>query len=126
MLRYGSVMTRFFRCSVLLVLFGAPTLALDPNRTLRDYGHQVWVSENGLPQNTVQAIAQTPDGYLWIGTQEGLARFDGVRFEIFDKQNTPQLKSNDIRALLVDGSGILWIATSTGLIRRQDGGEFEA
>src|ERR1043165_2861117 len=125
MLRYGSVMIRFFRCSVLLILFGAPTLSLDPNRTLRDYGHQVWVSENGLPQNTVQAITQTHDGYIWIGTQEGLARFDGVKFDIFDKQNTPQLKSNDIRALFEDDSETLWIATSSDLIRRSESGNFE-
>ena len=101
-------------------------LALDPGRGLREFGRQVWLSENGLPQNTVQAIAQTPDGYIWIGTQEGLARFDGVKFQIFDKQNTPQLNSNDIRSLFVDGSGVLWIATSSGLIRRWDATEFEA
>ena len=125
MLRYGPMLSRFNWCFLLMILFGAPTLALDPNRTLSDYGHQVWLSENGLPQNTVQAITQTRDGYIWIGTQEGLARFDGIKFDIFDRQNTPQLKSNDIRALFEDDSGTLWIATSFGLIRRWEGGEFE-
>ncbi len=111
---------------VLALAIVLPAFALDPNHALSEYGRQVWLSENGLPQNTVQALTQTPDGYLWIGTQEGLARFDGVKFEIFDKQNTPQLNSNDIRTLLVDGSGTLWIATSSGLIRRWPGGEFES
>lgn len=96
-------------------------MALDPSRGLREFGRQVWLSENGLPQNTVQAIAQTGDGYIWIGTQEGLARFDGVKFDIFDKQNTPALKSNDIRSLLAAHDGTLWIATSFGLVRRQNG-----
>jgi ligand-binding sensor domain-containing protein/signal transduction histidine kinase len=118
-------MFRFCLTATLALVTCAPVFALDPNHTLVDYGRQVWLSESGLPQNTVQAIAQTRDGYIWIGTQEGLARFDGVRFEIFDKQNTPQLTSNDIRALFEDGSGDLWIGTSSGLIRHREGGEFE-
>jgi ligand-binding sensor domain-containing protein/signal transduction histidine kinase len=96
-----------------------PAFALDPNHTLSEYGHQVWLSENGLPQNTVQALTQTRDGYIWIGTQEGLARFDGVKFDVFDKQNTPQLGSNDVRVLYQDRENALWIGTSAGLIRRQ-------
>src|SRR5580765_7720511 len=126
MLRYAPSMARLVFCALLMLANGAAVMALDPNRALREFGRQVWLSENGLPQNTVQAIAQTPDGYIWIGTQEGLARFDGVKFEIFDKQNTPQLNSNDIRSLFVDGSGILWIATSSGLIRRWDAREVGA
>jgi ligand-binding sensor domain-containing protein/signal transduction histidine kinase len=74
-----------------------------------------------LPQNTVQAIAQTHDGYLWIGTQEGLARFDGLNFTVFDKENTPAFKSNDIRFLHEDRQGRLWISTSYGLVCRHDG-----
>lgn len=114
-------MARLVFCALLLLTNGVAVMALDPNRGLREFGRQVWLSENGLPQNTVQAIAQTGDGYIWIGTQEGLARFDGVKFDIFDKQNTPALKSNDIRSLLVDHDGTLWIATSFGLVRRQNG-----
>ena len=104
---------------VVLVLC-APALALDPNRDLREFGHQVWLTENGLPQNTVQAITQTRDGYIWVGTQDGLARFDGVKFTIFGKENTPQFKSNDIGFLYEDRQANLWIATSFGLIRRQN------
>lgn len=95
--------------------------ALDPNRSLTEFGNQVWLTETGLPQNTVQAITQTRDGYLWIGTQEGLAKFNGTGFAVFDKENTPQLKSNDIRALLEDRLGVLWISTSYGLVKMQNG-----
>jgi len=79
----------------------------------------VWLTESGIPQNTIQAITQTRDGYLWIGTQEGLARFNGVGFTLFDKENTPQLKSNDVRCLLADRLGALWIGTSYGLVKLQ-------
>ena len=97
--------------------------ALDPHKALTEFGTQVWLTENGLPQNTVQAVVQTRDGYIWIGTQEGLAKFNGTGFVVFDKENTPQLKSNDIRALLEDRNGALWISTSYGLVRMQ-GGKF--
>lgn len=93
------------------------TFALDSRRELSQFNHEVWLTENGLPQNTVHAIAQTRDGYIWIGTEEGLARFDGVKFTIFDKQNTPEFKSNYIRTLLADRQGALWIGTAQGLVR---------
>ena len=105
-----------------LLLFNCETaLALDSPRELTQFGHEVWLTENGLPQNTVHAIAQTTDGYIWIGTEEGLARFDGVKFTVFDKQNTPELKSNYIRSLLADRQGALWIGTAQGLVRMLNG-----
>jgi ligand-binding sensor domain-containing protein/signal transduction histidine kinase len=103
------------------LLVATPAVALDPNRALSEFGNQVWLTENGLPQNTVQTIKQTRDGYLWIGTQEGLVRFNGTAFVVFDKENTSQLKSNDIRALLEDRQGDLWISTSYGLVRLHAG-----
>jgi ligand-binding sensor domain-containing protein/signal transduction histidine kinase len=108
---------------LLLLLFARQDIAvaLDSRRDLSQFGHEVWLTENGLPQNTVHAIAQTKDGYIWIGTEEGLARFDGVKFTVFDKQNTPQLKSNYIRALLADRQGALWIGTAEGLLRMLNG-----
>jgi ligand-binding sensor domain-containing protein/two-component sensor histidine kinase len=96
-------------------------IALDSRKALSEFSHEVWLTENGLPQNTVHSIAQTRDGYIWIGTEEGLARFDGVKFTIFDKQNTPQLRSNYIRALLADRQGALWIGTAEGLVRMWNG-----
>src|SRR5215472_3275799 len=70
-----------------------------------NYLTDVWTSENGLPDNSVTAIAQTPDGYLWIGTYNGLARFDGVRFVTFDPANTPALLHARVRGLYVDSGG---------------------
>jgi ligand-binding sensor domain-containing protein/signal transduction histidine kinase len=107
--------------ALLLLLASTRTLALDPNRSLKEFGHQAWLTENGLPQNTVQSIVQTQDGYLWIGTQEGVARFDGLNFVVFDKENTPAFKSNDIRFLVEDRQGRLWISTSYGLVCRHNG-----
>src|SRR5882672_1251066 len=108
-------------CLILLLYFGCrQALALDPARDLAQFNHQVWLTENGLPQNTVHSITQARDGYVWIATEEGLARFDGIRFTIFDKQNTSELKSNDVRVLLEDRRGALWIGTADGLIRLLD------
>lgn len=73
-----------------------------------------WTTENGLPQNSVTAIVQTPDGYLWLGTFGGLARFDGVNFTIFNTGNTPTLPSDRITALHVGHDGALWIGAETG------------
>jgi ligand-binding sensor domain-containing protein/signal transduction histidine kinase len=81
-----------------------------------------WNTQTGLPQNTVNAIVQTQNGYLWLATQEGLARFDGVRFTSYGLQDG--LPSVEINALCEDHQGTLWIGTSGGL-SRQFNGEFE-
>ena len=88
------------------------------------YRQEVWKTEQGLPQNTVPAIVQTKDGYLWVGTELGLARFDGLHFTIFDKSNTPELKSNVVDALIEDHSGDLWIGTAGGGLTRLRKGRF--
>lgn len=92
-------------------------LALDPATELANYNRQAWVMENGLPQNTVQALAQTQDGFLWVGTETGLARFDGTGFQIFDRNSNPALPGNDVRCLLATSDGALWIGTSDGLAK---------
>src|SRR5262245_38591666 len=80
-----------------------------------------WTAEDGLPQNRVSALAQTPDGYLWVGTWFGLARFDGIRFVRFHSGNSPEFKKDPITALAVDrGDGALWIGTRQGLMRLKD------
>jgi ligand-binding sensor domain-containing protein len=99
--------------------------ALDPGTALGQYRIQTWLVEHGLPQNTVAAIAQTPDGYLWLGTDEGLARFDGVRFAVFDPVNTPALRNAAIQSLLADSRGALWVGTSGGGVTRLADGHFE-
>jgi signal transduction histidine kinase/ligand-binding sensor domain-containing protein len=78
------------------------------------YLHTAWTTENGLPQNDVTQLIQTRDGYLWLGTNGGLVRFDGIRFTIFDSGNTPELRSNRILALAEDRDGTLWIGTQNG------------
>ena len=79
-----------------------------------DYLVDVWDTEHNLPSSTVTAIAQTPDGYLWVGTYNGLARFDGVRFVNFDPVNTPALSQARVQGLFVDTNGTLWINTFRG------------
>jgi diguanylate cyclase (GGDEF)-like protein len=84
----------------------------------------VWMVDQGLPQNTVTAILQSRDGYIWLGTEEGLARFDGVRFAVFDRRRTPGFSDNYVSALLEDRSGSLWIGTRQGGLLRLSGGVF--
>jgi signal transduction histidine kinase len=95
--------------------------ALEPTTPLANYGRQTWAMENGLPQNTVQALAQTHDGFVWLGTEVGLVRFDGNSFTVYDKNSSPALPGNDVRSLLESQDGALWIGTSEGLARWKDG-----
>jgi signal transduction histidine kinase/ligand-binding sensor domain-containing protein len=86
------------------------------------YVTEVWHTEQGLPQNSVNAMLQDHRGYLWIGTFGGLARFDGERFTVFDSANTPGFGSDQIFSLYESHSGALWVGTvDGGLIRLQDG-----
>ncbi|MGZ4871049.1 MAG: two-component regulator propeller domain-containing protein [Candidatus Angelobacter sp.] len=104
-----------------LCLAGA-AWCLDPHKPITQYVHTVWRSEDGLPQNSIQALLQTRDGYLWIGTQEGLVRFNGVEFKVFNKSTTPAIRHNDVRALYQDRDGALWVGTfGGGLVRYKDG-----
>jgi ligand-binding sensor domain-containing protein/signal transduction histidine kinase len=108
--------------AVLSLAFGAlPLHALDPAQSLRQYGQQLWQTDNGLPQNTVHAIRQTRDGYLWLATDGGLVRFDGIDFTLFDRRSTPEMRSNLIGALTETADGTLWAATADGLMRRNQG-----
>jgi len=87
-----------------------------------DYLFDIWTTDNGLPQNSINAILQTKDGYLWLSTFDGLVRYDGIKFVIFNVRNTPGITSNRFTALLEDPSGNLWIGTEdAGVIRYQDG-----
>ncbi len=94
--------------------------ALNPSRALSQYTRTVWTQEHGLPQDTVRAIAQTKDGYLWLGTDEGLAQFDGYDFVVFNKENGA-LPSNSVGALWAAKDGSLWIGTLGGLTRYRNG-----
>jgi len=93
--------------------------ALDPHTSLTQYSRTIWNQTDGLPQDTIRAITQTADGYLWLGTDEGLARFDGYEFTIFDKRDG-DLPSNSITALAATADGGLWIGTMSGLAEYRD------
>ena len=98
--------------------------SLDPQKSMTQYVHRYWGEEEGLPQSSINAIAQTDDGYLWLGTQEGLVRFDGIYFKLFDKSNVDVISSSDIRVLTTDNDGALWIGTRDGGILRYEAGAF--
>ena len=102
----------------------SPLQALDPGRAITQYVQNVWRAPGALPHDTVTVILQTRDGYLWVGTVEGLARFDGVRSVVFDKSNTPAIANNWIRALVEDRAGRLWIGTLGGGLVCLEGGKF--
>ncbi|MBA3670619.1 MAG: hypothetical protein H0W68_01175, partial [Gemmatimonadaceae bacterium] len=101
----------------------APSVA---SERLSQYVHESWQTRDGLPQNSVYALAQTPDGYLWLGTMGGLVRFDGVRFTLFNSANTPALRTNDVRTLFVDRAGTLWVGTYGGGTSSYRDGRFSA
>ena len=110
---------------IALLLFSTQLVsAEDASSFIRQSVHRVWTTEDGLPQNSVNAIIQTKDGYLWMGTQEGLVRFNGATFTIFDKHSLKAMKGNTIHALMEDREGNLWIATSRGGLMRYHAGEF--
>jgi ligand-binding sensor domain-containing protein/signal transduction histidine kinase/CheY-like chemotaxis protein len=88
---------------------------------MTQYSRHAWLNENGLPQNTVTAIHQTREGYLWLATWEGLARFDGANFKVYNRHNTPELSDHGIRALVEDGEGGLWLGTKKGVVRYENG-----
>jgi ligand-binding sensor domain-containing protein/signal transduction histidine kinase len=98
-------------------LAAAHTWALDPRKPVDQFIIDQWNSENsGIPMNSVPCMAQTRDGYLWLGTFEGLCRFDGLRFAVFDKSNTPQILNNGMLVMAKAADGALWIGTPNGLL----------
>lgn len=112
-MRPGSILLAICLCM--------PLWSLDPAKEIGQYNVEVYSTESGLPQSSILSIIQTSDGYLWLATYEGIARFDGVRFIIFDKINTPAINSNRIRCLFEDSRKDLWAGTSDGLLRCRGG-----
>jgi len=125
----GSTRVRDFRrfgarlvcAAAALGLAAASISALNPTTPIAQYGRDVWDSDSGLPQNSVDAILQTRDGYLWLGTQEGLVRFDGVRFTIFDTRNSRAMHDDWVKSLCESRDGTLWVGTQAGLLRWKSG-----
>lgn len=103
-----------FMLVMTLILGVSFVYALDPGKPVEFYRHNVWTAEDGLPMNTVISITQTPDGYIWLGTETGLVRFDGLEFDVFSSENTPELLNNLILSLHSGQGGELWIGTRGG------------
>ena len=89
-----------------------------------DYHIDSWTTENGLPQNIVRDACQMPDGYLWLATMDGLVRFDGVRFAVFNRANTPGILSNRFTSLYCSANGELWAGTEISGVTRLRKGKF--
>ena len=104
----------------------APALALEPTWALSQYRIDTWSQRQGLPQASVLAILQDQAGYLWLGTQEGVARFDGVDFDSFSVDGTPELGQNFVNALALDVTGRLWFGTDGGTLATYSQGRFSA
>lgn len=120
-------LTRFLGLAAALApaLFAAgAAAALDPGVPLGQLTRSQWRTEEGLPQDSVNALLQTRDGFLWIATRGGLARFDGAFFSTFDRLNTPALRNNNIQALAEDQDGVLWIGAEGGDLLRYQAGAF--
>jgi len=117
-----DVLVRGVAALVSTIVVASPAAALDPQRKISDYSLDYWLPEHGLPQASVQAIAQSSDGYLWLGTQEGLARFDGIRFEVFDSRTTPVLTGNQIPSI-VEHDGSVWFTPHGDGVARHTAGE---
>ncbi len=103
----------------LIVSGGCTLFALDPHKAIAQYSHTIWTQAEGLPQDTIRAISQTPDGYLWLGTNEGLARFDGYEFVTFTADDGA-LPANSVTKLHMGQDGRLWIGTVHGLAVYRD------
>lgn len=102
-----------------------PVLAEPPQQRLTGFTMRLWQTQDGLPEQTVQALAQTPDGFLWIGTTGGLLRFDGARFKQFNRETDPAaFAENSVFALTATSDGNLWIGTDGGGLIRYDGKTF--
>lgn len=106
----------------LLLSGSSPESCAAPHET--NYFVDSWTIKDGLPHNSVRWLAQTPDGFLWAATMQGLARFDGARFKTFDPTSTPALGDARIKSLCVDPNGVLWVLGENGSIARRDHGGF--
>ncbi len=108
--------------ALLVVCLAGTAEALDPNRAVSDYLHDRWDIEQGFVGGPVYAISQTPDGYLWLGTERGLVRFDGLSFRLFNHTNSAAIPSGPVLDLMTDAEGNLWIRPqSRNLLRYRDG-----
>jgi ligand-binding sensor domain-containing protein/signal transduction histidine kinase len=123
----GQVARRFLLAAKLFFLFLFPSaLAFAVDAPSVGYTERTWQMQDGLPEQVVQAFAQTVDRYLWIGTTGGLLRFDGERFLTFDRENTPAFTENNVFCLMVSRDDSLWIGMEGGGLLRYKNGVFRS
>ena len=104
-----------------VLLWSPPVLALDPSVDLSQYAHTAWKIREGFATGTIHQIAQTPDGYLWLASESGLLRFDGVRAVPWQPPPGERLPSSDIRSIVAGPDGTLWLGTARGLVSWRQG-----
>ncbi len=124
----NSIAKRIFtRAAAVLVVACTITQAdaLDPFRQNSQYARERWGSEKGFPAASVSGFAQTPDGYLWIGTDKGLIRFDGLEFRVFEPAIPGLPQMGPVQSLLTDADGNLWVLLQSTKILRYRDGKFE-
>ncbi|RXH54755.1 ligand-binding sensor domain-containing diguanylate cyclase [Granulicella sibirica] len=120
-LRKVRVRRAKYLATLLIVLVSFSSVIFASESKLTQYTQTELTDRNGLPQNSVASVTQTRDGYLWFGTQEGFARFDGIRFTVFNTLNSRGLKDNYIQLLASGLDGSVWIGTRSGLTRYREG-----
>ena len=113
---------RWLWAALVMVCSVGSAQALDPNRAMSEYVRDRWDAKQGFPGGPVYAIAQTPDGYLWLGTESGLVRFDGLNFRLFNHTNSAAFPAGPVLDLMTDAEGNLWIRPqSRNMLRYRDG-----
>src|SRR5262249_11549768 len=111
--------------ALVLVCLAHSAYAIDPTRMLSQYLRDRWGVEQGFTGGSITSFAQTPDGYLWIGTEKGLIRFDGLTFRLFQQAGPTTLPIGAVQGLMTDVEGNLWILLQSTKILRYHDGKFE-
>src|SRR5260370_6671498 len=117
--------SQWLLAALALVCFANSAKALSSHKSIAQYIRDEWGAEQGFPGGPVYAIAQTPDGYLWIGAEKGLVRFAGFRFRLFSHSDSTTFPAGPVLALAVDGDRNLWVRAQGPRLLRYHDGKFE-
>ncbi|MDE3084299.1 MAG: hypothetical protein KGJ37_03640, partial [Verrucomicrobiota bacterium] len=120
----AGLMKKILSASICFLFATYSVYALDSARAVKDYKVKEWLATDGLPYPSIRCVAQSGDGYLWVGSRTGLARFDGKTFTIYRKANLPILPNDSITALMTMANGTLWIGTEQGVLCYHEGSWF--
>ena len=104
--------------------FAAAQMNLDPKKSLSQFGIDFWTADRGLPSVAVNKVLQSRENYIWLGTYDGLLRFDGANFMLYNSGNVPSFSINDVISMLEDHNGTLWIGTNGGGLLKYSNGYF--